>query len=229
LLKLHKDHILVIGDTHIPFCHPGYLDFCIDIQHRVKCKTIVHIGDLCDLHSISYHEVEPDGWSPADEMAQADKHLVKWFRAFKDYKVYITKGNHDRLPDRKRKTAGLPSRCFQSFRKIWNLPNNWSDDFEFELYGVRFIHGCGYSGKYAHIQAAYDSRQSCVMGHIHSSAGVEYIANNKDCIYGMNVGCGISKSGYTFAYGRDFRFKPILSAGVITDAGAYAQVFKMPL
>ena len=53
--------------------------------------------------------------------------------------------------------------------------------------GVRYQHGTGYSGKYAHIQAAYDNRQSTVVGHTHSSLGGEYIANYKDRIFGMNL------------------------------------------
>jgi hypothetical protein len=79
---LPKDSVLVIGDTHFPFVKKGYLDFCLDIKHRVKCEQIVHIGDLCDNHAISYHEHDPNGRSPIDEMTEADKHLKEWFKAF---------------------------------------------------------------------------------------------------------------------------------------------------
>jgi predicted phosphodiesterase len=72
---LIKDHILVIGDTHLPFELPGYLEFCLSIQKRVKCGTVVHIGDLVDNHAISYHEHDANGKSPIDEMLEADKHL----------------------------------------------------------------------------------------------------------------------------------------------------------
>ena len=220
-------NVLVIADTHIPFELPNYLDFCYQIGQRCKCDTVVHIGDVVDNHAISFHDHLPDGWSPLDEINEAKKHLVEWFKRFP--KVLLTLGNHDCLVDRKGRHVGLPSVVFQPFRKIWDLPKGWKDDFFHEIYGVRFIHGTGYSGKYAHVQAAYDNRQSTVMGHTHSSGGVEYIANNRDCIFGMNVSCGIDRKRYAFTYGKDFKRKPIIGAGVVTDNGRNAQFFKMDL
>jgi predicted phosphodiesterase len=218
--------VLVIGDTHFPFVKEGYLEFCLEIQKRVKCKTVVHIGDLCDNHAISYHEHDPNGRSPIDEMVEADKHLKKWFRAFPS--LFLCKANHD-MVDRKARTVGLPDRVFQSFRDIWKLPKGWRNEFSFEIDGVRYQHGTGYSGDNAHIKAAYNNRQSTVIGHTHSTGAVTYIANEKDCIFGMNVGCGIERHSYAMDYGRDFKKKPIISCGVVTDRGRFAQVFPMPL
>ena len=217
------DNVLVIGDTHLPFVHKGYLDFCMKIQKMVKCGTVVHIGDLVDNHSISYHEHDPNGWSPSDEMAEVDKHLKDWFKAFPT--VLLCRGNHDSLVDRKARTAGLPERAFHAFRDIWNLPVNWVDDFEFSIHGVRYTHGTGYSGKHSHVQSAYDSRCSTVTGHTHSSGAVQYIETGKNAIFGMSVGCGIDRHSYAMAYGKDFKFKPILGCGVVTDRGRYAQFF----
>jgi len=220
-------NILVIADTHLPFQYPKYLDFCKCIQDRCKCEEVVHIGDLVDNHAISYHEHDPDGWSPEEEMAEADKHLQPWFKAFPVLK--LCRGNHDRLVDRKGRTSGLPSRCFKEFKEIWNLPSMWTDEFDFEIDGVRFMHGTGYSGKYGHVQACYDNRQSTVIGHLHSVAGTEWVANPKDCVFGMCVGSGLDRKAYTFAYGKDFKRKPILACGVITDSGQQAQVIRMIL
>lgn len=220
-----RGNILVIGDTHLPYEHKDYLDFCLTIKRLVKCKKVVHIGDLVDNHSISYHEHDPDGHSPADEMKKADKHLESWFKAFK--KLFLCRGNHDCLVDRKGKTAGLPKRAFKSFREIWNLPSGWRDSFEWNIDGVRFTHGIGYSGKFAHVSLAYDTRGSAVMGHTHSAGGVQYIQTGNGSTFGMNCGCGIDRHSYAMAYGKDFRFKPILGCGVVTDNGRFAQFFPM--
>ena len=225
--KHKRSSVLVIGDTHLPFSHRNYLEFCKEIQTRCKCETVVHIGDLVDLHACSYHEHSPDGYSPADEMREADKHLLKWFKAFP--KVSLCRGNHDQLIDRKRKTAGLPKRCFKDYRDIWGLPTGWIDDFEFEIDGVLYKHGTGMSGRYAHVQAAERARQSTVMGHTHASGGVEYIVSSKDCIFGMQVSCGIDRRQYSFEYGKDFARKPVLGCGVVTDNGRFAQYFPMDL
>jgi len=221
------NNVLIISDTHMPFVRSDYLEFCVKTRNKFKCDIIVHIGDLVDNHAISYHEHDPDGWSPAAEMAKVDEHLQSWFKEFP--KVHLVRGNHDILVDRKSKTIGLPNRCFKPFREIWNLPEGWVDAFEFEIDNVRYIHGTGYSGKYGHVQAAYNNRQSIVMGHSHSSCGIEYAANSKDIIYGMNVGCGIDRKKYAFNYGRDFKRKPIVACGVILDNGKYPIIVPMNL
>jgi predicted phosphodiesterase len=223
---LPKDSVLVVGDTHFPFVKKGYLDFCLDIQRRVKCRQVVHIGDLCDNHAISYHEHDPNGRSPIDEMVEADKHLKQWFKAFPS--LFLCKANHD-LVDRKARTEGLPDRLFRPFREIWGLPKGWKNEFNFEIDGVMYQHGTGYSGETAHIKAAYNNRQSCVIGHTHSFLGGGYIANEKDKIFGVNCGCGIDRHSYAMNYGRDFKSKPIIGCAVITDKGRYWQTFPMEL
>jgi predicted phosphodiesterase len=180
-----------------------------------------------DNHAISYHERDPDGRSPADEMDRVDEHLKRWFGAFPD--LYLCLGNHDRLPNRQLKTAGLPSRLLKSYREIWNLPVGWQTDYSFEFYGVRYIHGTGFSGQYAHIRAAEQNRQSTVIGHTHSTSATNYLVSENDRIFAMNVGCGIDRNTYAFEYGRFLPKKPVLSCGVVTDKGRYCQVFPMTL
>jgi hypothetical protein len=151
---------------------------------------------LVDNHAISYHEKDPNGWSPLDEMEETDNHVKKWFDAFPN--VYLCRGNHDALVDRKSKTVGLPKRCFKSFREMWNLPKGWKDEFDFSFDGVYYNHGTGYSGRSGHIMAAFDNRMSTVIGHLHSVSGIEYLANTKSLIFGMAVGCGIDDKKYAF-------------------------------
>jgi predicted phosphodiesterase len=222
-----RDNIGIIGDTHEPFCRPDYLNFCIEIFDRCKCKTIVHIGDLVDNHSIGYFEHNPDGRSPLDEMSEADKHLKRWFDAFPV--VYLCLGNHDRMVVRKGVTNGLPNRVIKPFREIWRLPAGWVEDYSWEFYGVRFTHGTGFSGQNAHIKAAEAHRQSTVIGHTHSTAATNYLVSENDRIFAMNVGCGIDRKTYAFDYGRDLPKKPVLACGVVTDKGRYCQVFPMSI
>ena len=219
-------NVLIVGDTHLPFAHRHYLAFCKRIQKEFKCNKVVHIGDLVDSHSISFHDHDSDGLSPADEMKLVDKMLKDWFKAFPKLKLCL--GNHDRLVDRKAKHVGLPSRVFKPFRENWNLPKGWEDDFEHEIDGVLYMHGTGYSGKIPHLNAAVNNRQNTVIGHCHSIAGYEWTASSKDAIFGMSVGCGIDKKSYAFGYGRHFPKKQILACGVIKN-GEYPLVIKMRL
>jgi hypothetical protein len=221
--------VLIIGDLHLPFEHPHYLSFCLRIHKQLNITDVVMIGDIVDNHAISYHDHDPDGWSPDQEMREADRHLQKWFKAFP--KALLCRGNHDRLVDRKSKTVGLPTRVFKPFRDIWGLPKGWKDDFHHIIGDVKYIHGTGYSGDLAHLKAAHDNRMSVVMGHLHTVCGVDYSANEVDCIWGMSVGCGIDKKAYAFEYGREHKKKPILAVGVVeyTKYGANPRIFKMEL
>jgi len=219
---------LVIADTHLPFEKEGYLDFCLDIYKRVKCSKVVHIGDLVDNASMSFHhDIDPNGKSPKDEIEEAKRHLQDWYKAFP--KVFFCIGNHDRRVDLKGKHLGLPECVFRPFREIWDLPKGWIDAFSHEIDGVRYQHGTGYSGETAHLKSAYNNRQSSVIGHTHSGAGIGYLANEKDCCFAMNVGSGIDRNKIAFEYGKEFKKKPIVSAGVVTDKGRYCQIFQMPL
>lgn len=220
-------NILIIADTHIPFEHRDYLNFCKRIYRAFKCARVIHIGDLVDNNAISYHEHNPDGWSPENEMKEADKHLKAWYKAFP--KVSLCLGNHDRLPDRKGKTVGLPRRCFRSFREMWNLSKGWVDDFSFVYDDVCYQHNA--SGKYGYIQAALDNRMNTVTGHGHSAAGVAWVANEKDLIFGLGVGCGLDRRRYAFNYGRQYRRKPILGCGLVsvTKYGVNAQFLPMEM
>ena len=224
---MYKDNVLVIGDLHAPFELPTYLEFCLQIQKRVKCGTVIMIGDLVDNHSIGYFEHDPNGRSPADEMAETDRHLKAWFKAFPIVK--LCRGNHDRLVDRKSRTVGLPSRVYKAFRDIWDLPKTWQDDFKWVIDDVMYEHGTGLSGNEAPVKAAQQNRMSTVIGHVHSVSSTKYLVSEKDRIFAMGVGCGINRRTYAFEYGRDFKQKPVISCGVVTDHGRYCQVFPMSL
>jgi predicted phosphodiesterase len=225
-IRYDKKNILVIGDTHIPFQHKGYLEFCLEIKKQERCGSVVHIGDLVDNHAISYHDHDPDLWSPFQEMEEADKILKDWFKAFPELK--LTKGNHDCLVDRKGKTVGLPKRCFRPYREIWNLPDKWEDGFEFIIDNVLYKHGIKTRGKLAHLNQAIKNRISVVMGHLPSCAGIAFSASPRDRIFGMNVGCGIHAKSLAFAYGEDFPEKPIVSCGVVYH-GEDPRLFLMKL
>jgi predicted phosphodiesterase len=222
---MQSDNVLVIGDTHLPFEKKHYLDFCIETQKKYQCGKVVHIGDVVDNHSISYHEHHPDGLSPRDEMEQAQKTLYKWFKAFP--KVMVCKGNHDILATRKAITFGLSDKLMKPFREVWEFPSGWEYDWNYYLCGVKYQHGTGYSGQTAHMKGAVANRMSTVQGHCHSVAGINWSANELNLIFGMSVGCGIDRMKYAFWYGRDFKEKPIISCGVVLEGGRHPIVVPM--
>lgn len=218
-------NVLVIGDTHIPFVHPDYLDFCVSVRDEYECEVIVHIGDEVDNHAISYHESDPDGFSAGHEMDMAIKELGFWYRAFPEVTVIV--GNHGALPFRKAYTAGLPRKFIRSYEEIWEAPAGWKWTLSATGNGVMYEHGLGSSGKNAALNRALDNRCSSVIGHVHSYGGVQWSQNNDGAIFGMNVGCGVDISAYAMAYGKHYPRKPTLGCGVVLRGGEEAHFIPM--
>ncbi len=221
------ENVLVIGDLHAPFILDGYLDFCRRTQEEYNCGTVVQIGDLTDGHSYSYHEHDPDGMSVGAEYNAAKDQLAKLFQMFP--KAYCTLGNHDMLPFRKAKTAGLSKAFMKTPNDIWGAPPGWTFCTEVEINGVLYTHGTGSSGPNGAFNRAKDSRTNLVMGHTHSFSSVQYAASHKDLIWAMQIGCGIDRSAYAFEYGETFAKKPIISCGVVLNSGKLPVVLTMPL
>jgi len=224
--KKKKSRVLVIGDMHEPFAHRNYLEFVREVYNEFGCDKIVFIGDVVDNHSISYHDHNPDGMSPGSELQQAKKKLQKWAKAFPEALVCI--GNHDELLYRKAVTHGLPNEVFRGFNGVYGTPVTWQWRLSWELDNVLYQHGTGNSGESAHKTRALKNRQSTVIGHVHSHAGVAYMASEKDLIFGMNVGCGIDIKSYAMLYGRNFVCRPTLGCGVVLE-GKHAFFIPMDL
>ena len=204
----------IVGDLHEPFTHPRYFDFIKDTFKKQGIEKVIFIGDIADNHAISYHESDPDGYSPGEEIEITREKLQRWHDEFPD--STITVGNHDSLPERKLFTLGLPKAILKDYNKIWSVPS-WNFVPEIDIEGVRYLHGIGASGMNGARNLALKSRQSVVMGHSHSFGGIQYIAGNKDIIFGMNVGCGVDIEAYAMAYGKPFPLKPTLGCGIVID------------
>lgn len=217
---------LVVGDLHAPFTHPRYLGFVQSVARHYKTDRTVFIGDEADHHAMSFHEHDPNGRSAGDEHKQAKEILGTWHEAFPRAQICI--GNHTKLPYRQASASGIASVWLKSYNEAWGVGRGWQWGRSFEIDGVCYTHGTGFSGATGHRLAALKRRQSVVIGHIHSHAGIAYLASERDLIFGMNVGCGVDVEAYAMAYGMDFPEKPILSCGVVID-GREPHVIPMDL
>ena len=211
--------VLVIGDTHCPAMLPEYVDFLRDTYKQWGCDTTLHIGDVVDWHAISYHEKNPACASAGDEYATALAQVKTLYKAFP--KAVIMTGNHDDLPARQARTAGIPVELLRDYSKVWETPGwDWRPRYStHKIDNVTFAHGDrGKGGQYAALRNAKDHFSSWVQGHVHGQAGVQYFANSNQLIFGMNVGCGINWSGQAaMDYGLKFNTKPVLGCGIVIE------------
>lgn len=219
--KRERDNVLIIGDTHFPFIKEGYLDHCKRIRDKYQCEAILFIGDILDSHFSSFHDVDPDGHSAAEELRLAKIQVSEFYKEFPIAKVCL--GNHDIIPNRKAFSAGLSKSWVKSIGEVLDTPN-WEYADEFVINDVVYTHGTGRKAR----QRCTQDFTSVVQGHYHSESYIEYYANAGKLMFAMQLGCGVDRKAYAMAYGRNFK-KPQLNCGVVLESGRYAVIEPMIL
>lgn len=217
--------VLVIPDTQLPFEHKDSIPFLKAVKQKYKPTDVVHVGDFFDLHALSNYDMDPDGMSAGDELAKAQKHAKEFYKLFP--KCHLVTSNHDVRIYRKALKAGIPMGYLLDYREWMKLPKGWDMQDAVDIDGVLYFHGEGYSGAQGHRNACIKNMQSSVIGHIHSHAGVAYVATKNALCFGMNVGCLIDIDAYAFEYGKKIPHKPIISCGIVK--GGIPQVIPMVL
>lgn len=213
--------ILGIGDPHAPVGHPGYLRFCQHLFEKYNCDHVLCIGDIIDHHGISFHAAHPSAPGPRDEYEQTLFHIAKWQNAFPTMDVCI--GNHDARVFRLAEAAGIGQQYIRDYAEVWDTPGwTWADDFEYD--GVYWTHGNGCGGEHPAFNLMKKTAMSCVIGHVHTAAGIKWMANRNTRLFGMDLGCGIDEESAAMAYGKHFVKRPVLSAGVVIDGVPYHEI-----
>lgn len=210
---LSNSTILVIPDLHAPFQHPQALNFLSEVQRKYKPGHIICIGDEIDSHALSHWDHDPDGYSAGHEFQEAVKFLHQLYKIFPSVKCCTS--NHTARYFKRAFKAGIPAAFLRSYSEVLEAPKDWQWADNWEINGILFEHGEGFSGQNAALNAMKGNMQSTVIGHVHSYAGVQYYNTPKQTLFGMNVGCLLNNEAYSFKYGRHFKVKPALGCGII--------------
>ncbi len=216
--------VLVVGDIHEPWSHPGYRHFCVDLAEKYDCDHYILIGDVVDWGAISFHQKNPNAPAPKDEYKLALARVQKWVKVFPEADVCI--GNHDERITRLAETVNIPEDFVRPYREIWKTPE-WDWQPEFIVDDVLYRHGTGSAGLHPAFTSMTKQFMSTVQGHVHSAAGIKWRANPRHRIFGMDTGCGIDEKAIAFAYGRHQQVRSIISAGVVIDGIPYLEVMPM--
>lgn len=186
--------ILVIPDLHEPFSSEGYRNFVEEVADVYSPEEVVFIGDVIDNHFASYHETELDALSAQEEIKKTLQRVNKWYQMFPD--AYVIEGNHDRIIDRKAKTAKVPKEWIKSYNEVLETPNwKWKKDLVID--GIYFVHG---EGPHAD-KTALAKGMPTVQGHKHSLCFVKHLNNNG--LWGCQVGVGIDRDSYAMRYSKN--------------------------
>lgn len=211
-----QNRVLAFSCTHAPAMHPRYIRFLKKIEKKHNCNRVVFLGDMVDWNAISFHEKDPSMPSAGEEYRNALKQVRQLHKAFP--KVDYMLGNHCSLPLRKATSIGLPEEVLCDFKTLWGL-DGWTIHPRYHdliIDDVIYRHGdkCKGGQVAAHKNSVAEFR-SLVQGHLHAQASVVYHANKEDCVFGMQVGCGVDHSHPAMSYGRVYAAKPIVGCGVV--------------
>ena len=101
---------------------------------------------------------------------------------------------------------------------------NWIYTEEIIVDNVLYVHGTGRKAR----NRARKDLTSVVQGHYHSESYIEHYVGNNFKIFAMQIGCGIDRKAYAFAYGKHFD-KPHINCGVVLEKGTLPILEYMPL
>jgi hypothetical protein len=207
--------VLAISDLHLPHGHRDHLAFLTELKRKFRPTRVVCLGDEFDAHALSFHEHDPDGHSAGHELTAAIEAIQPLYKLFPEVSVCVS--NHGARPFRLARHAGIPMAYMADYRTFSRAPAGWWWQQHWEVDGVRYFHGEGFSGATGHLKAALSLMQPVVIGHLHNSAGIAWAANAKHLVWGMNAGCLIDRDSFAFAYGKHLPNKPILGSGIVID------------
>lgn len=130
-------NFLVISDLHLPYQHRDAFDFLYALDCKYDFDYVLNVGDLYDHHRGSYHESEPDAMGEEEEYLKAKKSAHNLQSIFPD--MVITQGNHDAIPQRKLKSAGLPTSIISDYNRMYDTDDGWEwkDEYFFDSHNGR--------------------------------------------------------------------------------------------
>ncbi len=214
--KKKTSRVLVIPDLHYPAARDGHLDFLSETYEAWDCDTVVAIGDLVDNTALSFHLKNPRLKDPMLEYEKAREDIDKLTARFP--KATLLMGNHDANPYRWCMEVGIPAEFMRDPKNLWGLPEGWDVVGRFGQHVIDdVIYQHGDRGRASALLNAKDEFKSCVQGHHHSKAGVQFYANKFSRIFGMQVGCLVDHKALSQNYGLKYTSKPILGCGVVLN------------
>lgn len=194
----HKQRrMIILPDLHAPFILEGALDECKKYRDKYQITDFACTGDVVDFHKSSFHKSEIDAYNADKELELAIKQLKPWHDEFPN--MLISKGNHDDIPIRQFKEAGLSQKLMKPLNEAIECPT-WSFKIKQDLgHNTELHHGIG---RASHTMAKEEGK-NIIMGHKHSKT---YITQNYYKLYGMlfsmQLGALFNPESYAARYSR---------------------------
>lgn len=208
--------ILCLPDPHLPYESPGLMSFLRDIKVKQgPFDHVVCLGDMYDMICFSKFPKDPDCDSLNQEIDSARIQTEALAKIFPKMTVLV--GNHEARFIKRAAESNIPSKFLRKIEDIMEFPNGWKYVDRVEIDGVLFEHGESVSGRAALDSLIQLHRQNCVIGHLHSLAGIKYMNNGNKTVWAAAFGCLVDPDALVFKYGRHSKDKPVRGCGIIED------------
>lgn len=211
---MKNDMILVISDLHLPYQHKDTIRYLKAIKDKYSPTRIILTGDEIDHHAMSFHDSDPDLFSPGHELEKAIEYLEELYDIFPT--ATIMDSNHGSMLYRRGKCHGIPRNMLRSYNEVLSAPLTWKwvESLTLKLPGGRqcyFSHGMSGSA----YKVAQAMGCSAVQGHRHSEFFIKWFRTAKGANFAMSVGAMLDANSLAAAYGRYNLKKTIYGHGII--------------
>lgn len=224
-----NERVMIIPDLHSPYQHQDTLIFLSTVKAYIEPDRVINLGDETDKHGLSFHDSDPNLDSAGIELEKAKVFLHKLAELFPV--MELCHSNHGSLLFRKAKAHGIPVQYLKTYRDVL-FPDGGGDGWSWHE-NIKITLPNGDKVLFRHepqggiIVSAGHEGLNLVCGHLHSKFGVEYAASSERLYWAMQSGCLIDNESLAFAYGKNFKGKPIIGCSAII--GSLPALFPMRL
>jgi len=226
---MNTKRLLILSDTHFPAQHQNYFEWIKKIKEKINPTQVIHIGDLCDFHSISQWLHSAELPNIKYEIKDAIK-CIKKLRKIFPTPMPILWGNHDIRIQRLAEKSAIPNSFLKDINDILEIDKKWKWTWHDKLIvdlpnktKVFFTHHF----KSNVIASAKELGMSYVSGHQHTLSQLTLISHPLALNFAMCVGSSINPKHEAFKYGKNFIKRPIISVGAIINNQPV--IYAMPL
>ena len=212
-----NSRILFISDLHIPFHHEDSFDFLRHLKQKYNPTRVICLGDELDKNSLSYHEKNPDLYSPGHELQVSIPFIHELEEIFP--KMDILESNHGSLVWRKAQSSGIPKHYIKSYQDVLGVGDGWKWRFDMVIDLPDGSQCYVHHGKTSDIvKLSQTMSMHAVSGHFHEKFKIDFWANPQGLYWGMSVGCLIDDNPLAFNYNNVNLKRPLIGTGLVIDS-----------
>ena len=212
-----NSRILFISDLHIPFHHEDSFDFLRHLKQKYNPTRVICLGDELDKNSLSYHEKNPDLYSPGHELQVSIPFIHELEEIFP--KMDILESNHGSLVWRKAQSSGIPKHYIKSYQDVLGVGDGWKWHFDMVIDLPDGSQCYVHHGKTSDIvKLSQTMSMHAVSGHFHEKFKIDFWANPQGLYWGMSVGCLIDDNALAFNYNNVNLKRPLIGTGLVIDS-----------